>query len=265
MLKPIKGKSKSPRRIMLMGTNHVGKSSLAAQAPGVFFIDTDSGLNDLDCERTPTLLTIESVFEWLLWVAEQSYQWIAIDTVDMVEKLIQKKVVEEKMAKSFGDPCFDYGRGRKLCQPYWDRFESALRWLQTEKQMGVILLTHVDAVDVKPPDRESYQRYEPQLDKEVRETLCDWCSEVLFLSFRNMVRSVDDGFNRERKIAIDGSLDRYIRTTPTTGIRAKNRLQLPDEIPFNDPAKTWAGIQKYIDASGGNIAGVVVDGSSKAE
>lgn len=268
MLKPIKGKQKAPRRILLMGTNHVGKSSLAAQAPDVFFIDTDAGLDDIDCERTPTLQSVESLFEWLLWVGQQSYQWLAVDALDTVEKLIQQQVVLDKGAKSFGDPCFDYGRGRKLCQPYWDRFQKALKWLQSEKKMGVILLTHVEAVDVKPPDKEAYQRYEPQLDKDAREELCDWCSEVFFMSFRSMVRSVEDGFNRSRQIAIDSGLDRYIRTTPTTGIRAKNRLNMPDEIPFGNPAETWKVIQSYIDKSGpqtaaGNISGVVKEGSSK--
>ena len=254
---------------MLMGTNHVGKSSLAAKAEGVFFVDTDAGLDDIDCDRTPTLRDIDSVFEWMLWLGQQSYKWVAIDTVDMVEKLIQEAVVKAKNAKSFGDSCFDFGRGRKLCQPYWDRLIRALTWLQSENNMGVILLTHVEAVDVKPADADAYHRFEPPLDKDARDQLCDWCTEILCVSFRTMVRSVDTGFNRTRAVAINSDMARFIRTTPTTGIRAKNRLGLPDEIEFTSPSATWGIIQKHIDAAGGgsdsegNIDGIVKDGSSK--
>ena len=271
MLQPIKGKRKSPRRIMLMGTNYVGKSTLAAQAEGVFFIDCENGLDDIDCERTPVASSIDTVFEWMVWLGqkEQDYQWLAIDALESVERLIQDKVVKDKNAKSFGDPCFDYGRGRKLCQPYWDRFYKGIKWLQSEKRMGVIFCTHVESVEVKPPNAEAFHRFEPPLDKEARETICDWCTEIFFLSFRELTRTQDDGFNRERKIAIDCDRERLIRTQPTTGIRAKNRLGMPEEIPFNDPREAWSIIKRFMDSAGheqaGNINGVVVNGSSKQQ
>ena len=34
---------------MLYGTHGIGKSSWAAQAPGVLFLNVEDGLNDIDC------------------------------------------------------------------------------------------------------------------------------------------------------------------------------------------------------------------------
>lgn len=249
-LKPIKGKRPSPRRMVFMGTNHVGKSSLAAEATGVFFMDAENGLDDIDCERTPVLESIDDVFEWFVFVHESKHRWLAIDSIDWIEKLIRRKVVEEKEgATSFGDPCFDFGRGKKLCMPYWDRFMNWLRFLQTDNNMGIIIVSHSGVVDVKKPDVETYQRVEPRIDPEPRDMICDWATEVLYLDFRPMVRNVDEGFKRERSIAVNGEMDRFIQTVPTAGVRAKNRLHLPDEIPFNSPAETWELIAQYAKAA----------------
>ncbi|MFN9292481.1 MAG: AAA family ATPase, partial [Planctomyces sp.] len=42
------GKKAVPRRVMLYGTHGIGKSSWAAQAPGVLFLNVEDGLNDID-------------------------------------------------------------------------------------------------------------------------------------------------------------------------------------------------------------------------
>ena len=52
---------------------------------------------------------------------------------------------------------------------------------------------------------------------------------MFFGSFRTYVVSEDAGFNRKRNMAAGGT-ERVIRTQPTAGIRAKNRLQMPEEI-----------------------------------
>jgi hypothetical protein len=67
----------------------------------------------------------------------------------------------------------------------------------------------------------------------------EWTDELLFASYRVAVRKEDQGFNRERNVAIDLN-ERYVRTQETAAVRAKNRLAMPPEIEFS-----WAAYQSY--------------------
>ncbi len=46
--------------------------------------------------------------------------------------------------------------------------------------MGVILLAHARIVKVEEPELDSYNKYEPDLDKRSCGMLQEWCDEVLF-------------------------------------------------------------------------------------
>lgn len=229
----IKGKKPKPRKILLYGPNFSGKSTQAASFDGVIFLDTESSLDDIDCVRTPLLTSIGDVYDAIAHVGKNeagNYQWLAIDSIDWVEKLIQDQVARDAGVESFGDKTFDYGRGRKLCRPYWSRLIKGLSWVHETCNMGLILIAHDQKVDVKPADKDSYQRIEPALDTEARDMLCDWCTELLYISPEPLFRDADDGFSRTRKIAVKGEQRRFIQTRMTTGVRAKNRLELPLSI-----------------------------------
>ena len=44
---------KKPPRIMLYGTEGIGKSTFAAQAPSPIFLPTEDGLGEIDCASFP--------------------------------------------------------------------------------------------------------------------------------------------------------------------------------------------------------------------
>jgi hypothetical protein len=67
----------------------------------------------------------------------------------------------------------------------------------------------------------------------------EWSDEVLFASYRVFVRKEDQGFNKERTIAVDGN-ERYVRTQESAAVLAKNRLSMPAEIEFN-----WLAYQTH--------------------
>ncbi|MFN6303913.1 MAG: AAA family ATPase, partial [Planctomycetota bacterium] len=48
-----RGKAHLPPRILVYGTEGVGKSSLAATTPRPIFIQTEDGLGEIDCDRFP--------------------------------------------------------------------------------------------------------------------------------------------------------------------------------------------------------------------
>lgn len=257
-----RGKKIQPRRTLLYGVHGVGKSEFAAQAPDCLFINLEDGLNDIDCASSGLLATYDRVMDSLRWLAENEHEFknIAVDTVDWLETLIHKEIARAANKESIAD--IGYGAGYKQSLALWDKVLFALEWLRKEKGIGIILLAHADIKKFSSPEQDSYDRYQPALHETASSLLQEWCDEVFFASYRVMVRQEDQGFNKKRNIAVDGG-ERYIRTTETPAVLAKNRLGMPSEIPF-PRGGGWAEYAKFFPTNG-NIDGVVVDGSSKAK
>ena len=259
-MKITRGKKIVPRRVLLYGTHGIGKSSWAAQAPDVLFLNLEDGLNDIDVAKTEHLIRLEQVMEALTFLATQKhdFRWVAIDSVDWLEALIHAEVAREAGKATIGD--IGYGAGYKSAMAYWDKILTMLDWLRTEseRKLGVILLAHTAVKKYTDPMTDSYDRYQPALHETAAATLQEWCDEVLFASYRVHTRKQDEGFGKERIIA-GGSGERLIRCTETPGALAKNRLTMPETIDFS-----WAAYAQYFtQAPAANIGGIVVDGSSK--
>ena len=259
-MKITRGKKIVPRRVLLYGTHGIGKSSWAAQAPDVLFLNLEDGLNDIDVAKTEHLIRLEQVMEALTFLATQKhdFKWVAIDSVDWLEALIHAEVAREAGKATIGD--IGYGAGYKSAVAYWDKILTMLDWLRTEaeRKLGVILLAHTAVKKYTDPMTDSYDRYQPALHETAAATLQEWCDEVLFASYRVHTRKQDEGFGKERVIA-GGSGERLIRCTETPGALAKNRLSLPETIDFS-----WAAYAAHFaQPTNGNIGGIVVDGTSK--
>ena len=234
------GKKQVPRRVMLYGTHGIGKSSWAAQAPEVLFLNLEDGLNDIEAAKTEHLLRWDQVVDCLTWLAQQQhgFKWLAIDTVDWLESLIHTQVASDANKKSIAD--IPFGAGYKSATVYWDKLLTMLDWLRTQNGMGIILLAHTAIRKHQDPLADSYDRYQPALHDTASALLQEWCDEVLFAFYRVYTRKEDQGFSRERTIAA-GSGERYLRCVETPGALAKNRLALPSEIDFN-----WAAYAQYV-------------------
>jgi len=254
------GKQEKPRRTMLYGVHGVGKSTWAAQAPDCLFLNLEDGLNDIDCSRSGLITQFDQVMDSLRWLAENphDYKHLAIDSVDWLEAIIHKEVALKASKDSIAD--IGYGAGYKQALRFWDRIIFALDWLRSEKNVGIILIAHADVKKFESPESDSYDRYQPALHPLAASLLQEWCDEVFFASYRVFTRKEDQGFNKDRTIAV-GDGERYLRCQETAATLAKNRLRMPAEIPFS-----WSDYAQYFTKkSTGNIKGAVVDGSSKAK
>jgi len=264
-VKITRGKKIVPRRVLLYGTHGIGKSSWAAQAPDVLFLDLEGGLNDIDVAKTEHLEDtkgssgLTKVAEALTWLSsnKHDFKWLAIDSVDWLEALIHAEIAREAGKATIGD--IGYGAGYKSAVAHWDKLLQFLDWLRTECGMGIILLAHTVVKKYTDPMTDSYDRYQPALHETASAMLQEWADEVLFASYRVHTRKQDEGFGKERIIA-GGSGERLIRCTETPGALAKNRLTMPETIDFS-----WAAYAQYFTqaAPAANIGGIVVDGSSK--
>jgi hypothetical protein len=262
----LKGRQQKPRRVLLYGQEGVGKSTWAASAPRPLFLNFEDGLGDLDVESTPRLNTYSEAIDALRWLytAEHGYQSVVFDTVDWFEKLIFDQVCHNANTTNIEKVDGGYGKGYTAAATLLQEFLGKLEKLMAARKLNVILLGHCTRVKVTDPEREAYEKHAPDIHKQSSALLREWCDEVFYASFRTYLRTEDSGFNKTRQIAIGGD-ERFIRTTHSAGVHAKNRLNLPAELPM-----AWSEYQKHWPNGGnvslppsGNVAGLVVNGTSK--
>src|SRR5262245_12338175 len=94
------GKTQMPPRIMVYGTEGIGKSSLAASAPKPIFIQTEDGLNEIDCAKFPLARSFDDVLEALneLATEQHSFESVVIDSLDWLERMIWDVVCRRESA-----------------------------------------------------------------------------------------------------------------------------------------------------------------------
>lgn len=231
--------SNRPRRILLYGVPGIGKSTWAAQAPSHIFLRTEDG--DVKCTGTPLLKSLADVMQVLheLAVEDHPYRVAVIDSLSPIDPMCQRAVCEEGGKASIED--FGYGKGYVAAAEKWQEIVAALDRL-VQRGMTVVLIGHAAIERVNNPEGDDFDRYTLRLDKRVAPLLIEWCSEVLFANYDITTRKEDAGFNRKKAKAVD--LDRVLRTAEKPYCRAKNRLGLPEEIPFD-----WNVFVEYLKKS----------------
>jgi hypothetical protein len=227
------GKHPKPRRVLHYGVHGIGKSTWANQ-PGVCFVDIEDGLGDIEVHNaTDRMRSFADVTAFLSYVrgnnSQLGFKAIAIDTIDALERLIWQQVAQDNGKAKIED--IGYGKGYKMAVDKWMFLLESLMQLR-DLGLTIILLAHAKVTEFKNPEGDSYDRYEPDLHDLASSLIQEWCDEVLFSSYRTFTKSEDMGFNKTRAIGVGGK-ERFIRTTHSAVAQAKNRLRMPDEIPFD--------------------------------
>ncbi|RMF73509.1 MAG: ATP-binding protein, partial [Acidobacteria bacterium] len=196
------------------------------------FIPTEDGLNDIDCERFPLATGYADVLGALsaLYGEEQEYRTVVLDSLDWLERLILAEVCAKRGVESIED--IGYGKGYVFALTQWREVIEGLDALRNDRGMQVILIAHAAIEKFANPETDTYDRYVPRLQKHASALVQEWCDEVLFATYRVHTRQTDEGFARKRVQGI-GTGERIVRTTERPAHVAKNRLNLPDEIPLD--------------------------------
>jgi len=235
-----KGKRTKPRRTLLYGTHGIGKSTFASCMPKPLILDLEDGLDDIDCQATPRLDSLDEVLEWVaeLYTGKHGFETVVIDTLDFLERLIWKGVCASGGKKVIDE--FGFGKGYKLALQVWVELLEGLDALRNERKMSVLLLAHSETAKYENPETEPYDRYGPRLHKGASQLVQQWCDEVLFASHKVFTIKDDQGFGKERARGVGGD-QRIIRTVERAAHLAKNRLDLPMEITL-----AWSEYDKHL-------------------
>jgi len=233
-----KGKRHAPPRFLIYGTEGIGKSSTAAQAPRPIFIQTEDGLDQIDCESFPLAKAFGDVMAALseLYAEGHEYQTVVIDSLDWLERLIWDDVCREYGVKSIEKADGGYAKGYTHALRQWREVLAGLEALRNRRGMAVILIAHCKVEKFEDPESAAYDRYSPRLHKHAAALVTEWCDAVLFATRKFRTKTEDAGFGRSRSIAVSIGTDggeRILRCVGSPACVAKNRFSLPAELPLS--------------------------------
>ncbi len=227
-----RGKQPAPRRVLIYGTHGVGKSSAGAAAPNPIFLPTEDGLGEIDCESFPLMTTFADCLAAIgqLYTEPHEYQTLVVDSADWLERLIHADVCNKRGVKNIED--IGYGKGYSFALTQWREFLTGLDAIRKERSMHIVLLAHARIERFDNPETDSCQRYSPRLHQRASDLVSEWCDEVLFAAYKVFTKASDQGFGRNSVKGV-ATGERILRTTERPAHIAKNRLNLPDELPLD--------------------------------
>ncbi|HYD02460.1 MAG TPA: ATP-binding protein [Phycisphaerales bacterium] len=227
-----RGRRVQPRRIMLYGTHGIGKSTFGAMAERPVFVPTEDGLADIDCESFPLSRSLGDVMAALesLYTGDHPYRTVVIDSLDWLERLIWAAVCADKGVESIED--IGYAKGYTYAIDKWRMVLGALDALRSDRGTTVVLIAHSKIDKFENPETVPYDRYSPRLHKLASALVQEWADEVLFATYKVHTVKVAEGFNQAKHNGV-GTGERVIRTVERPAHVAKNRLNLPDELPLD--------------------------------
>jgi hypothetical protein len=232
-----RGRQSRPPRVLLYGVEGIGKSTFGSEAPKPIFIQTEDGLDEINCDRFPLATKLEDVFTALktLRTEQHDYETVVIDSLDWLERLVWDKLCEQYSVASIEKVDGGYARGYMLALTLWRELLDYLNALRA-RGLVVILIAHSKVERFEDPESSPYDRYSPRLHKHAGALINEWCDAVLFATRKMRTQSEDAGFNRKRTVAHaigkDGG-ERIMRAYGSPSCVAKNRYGIAEEMPLS--------------------------------
>ena len=232
-MKITKGIQARAVKVLVYGTEGIGKSTFASKFPEPLFLDLEGGTHYLDVSRTDSISSWTELLETVAEaVAQRVCRTLVIDTADWAERLAIRHVCD-KYQKS-GIEEFGYGSGYTYLT---EEFAKFLKYLDRAISHGVnvVILAHANLRTITLPEEAgSYDHWELKLSSKTTNKVApmvkEWADMVLFANYKTLL--VDDKSSMgAKKKAVGGQ--RVMYTTHTTFADAKNRFGLAPELPFD--------------------------------
>lgn len=222
------GKRQQPYRLLLSGTEGIGKSTFGAGAPSPLFLGAEDGTDHLDVKRLPTPQVWADVFRSisLLHSEKHDFKTLVIDTVDWLEPLCWEFICARD--KKTDIEAYGFGKGYSAALDEWRKLLRALEGLRA-KGMSVVLLAHTHLRTFKNPLGDDFDRYELKLNLKAGGLLKEWCDAVLFANYETFAVKAQN--STKAKGVSSGA--RYIYTERTAAYDAKNRYSLPAQLALS--------------------------------
>lgn len=229
-------------KLVIPAVEGFGKTTIAAYAPSplILMSPLETGYQTLlNAGRVPqgAALDIASWPELLDTIDQltedpQGIKTLALDAIGGFEKLMFEHVCQTKFggdwdSKKDGFDSWGGSTGHRACIRVWPQLLHRLESLAIKQGVDIIVLTHVKLVKAFHPDFGEYQKNGPDIHPEYMwPPLKKWADDVLYGTFET--------FKNNDGIAIAGE-QRVFRTTHTATADAKNKRNMPSDLPVNCP------------------------------
>lgn len=214
-----------PMKVVLYGVEGIGKTTFVSHFPDPIFIDTEGSTGFIDAKKLPDPDSWAMLLEEIAYMAQNPQgKTLVIDTADWAEELAKQHLMAKHKWQAIDQT--DYGARYVALS---NEIIRLLRGLEMVKNAGmnVVLTAHAVQKKFELPDQVgSFDRYVLKLEKRDAALIKEWCDMLLFANYKTTVVASGSG----SKKATGGQ--RVMYTTHMPAWDAKNRLGLPDELPF---------------------------------
>ena len=233
------GVSNRSQRVVIYGSNGIGKSTLAAGFPGPVFVDTEDGTSHLDVHRIP-VKNYDTLCKALeeLRKCELPCETIVIDTIDRVELFLREIVCKEHRIS--GMEGLPYGKAYHFLIEKFNEFLTKYLDALIFEGIHVVVVGHTNIKRVQFPGMDAFDRWELRLHTGCANRLKEWSDHVLFLNWEMRV------IENEGKPKGVGGKERVIFTNHSAAHDAKVRVPIGEKVPctFNAIAPLLRGWQR---------------------
>lgn len=235
-----RGPTEEPARLLIYGTEKIGKTTILASIPACITITAEDGGGDLDYERVVVQDWIEvrrTVAELLS--APHAYRTLGLDSLSALEGMLMSWVCSEAGVSSIESVGGGFGKGFTSAAEEWKSFLADLDRLRDRRRMAVVAVAHSHVRQATDPGAAApYDRYELRLDKRAAALWTAWVDGLLFACIDAVV--VTASANKRAKAdpnakgRVQGDGKRVICTVKSAAYDAGIRYSgVPEELPMS--------------------------------
>ena len=224
-----KGQPQLAPRIMLIGEEGVGKSTIGNRTENPIFICAENGLVGPEFAETPNVTpsTWAEIMKAVDELMTENFKTVVFDTLDWIEPLLFGYICSRDGKANVEE--YGYGKGYVLAGIEWRKFLSKLENLRTKKNVAILFLAHCEIKTFANPAGDNYDRYQAKISKQISALTREWCDCVLFARFE--IFTAKETVKGKAK-AVGGN-KRIVHTTQCPSWDAKNRYSMPEKLPLD--------------------------------
>jgi hypothetical protein len=229
-----------PPRIMIYGSEGVGKTTLASEFPDPVFLQVEEG-TPADVELT-SFGTIETFGDFIgameaLHDEPHEFKTLVVDSATALQRLVFAETCargdEHGNAKARIED-FGYGKGYVNAKGVQREALEGFEALRKNRGMSIVIIAHSIVTRFDDPESASYDRYEIDLHKHLLGDVTRDLDAILLLKKPVSVKEEKGGgFDAKRVRAGDTSQPVLIHSVGKPAFVAKNRFNIPDGLRFD--------------------------------
>lgn len=202
-------------KVVICGTNKIGKTTFASSAPNSIGILTEDGADAIDAQAFPLVTTLTEVYEAIGTLLNEDHDFnnLFVDSLDWLEPLVQNHVCAQNNWATIEQP--GYGKGYIAATEEWRVLLSGFEMLRAQRNMGIFLIAHDKIKRIDDPLTEGYDAHVLKLHDKASALVMEWADVIGFAGYQVFVNQKDAGFGqKESKAVTSGARLLYVEPHP---------------------------------------------------